>query len=73
VFEGGGSVLLKEIMADPRETVPDGQRQQNVGEIECEENGADELQQGQNTADDVQPAAGAVGVLRQVKRVKLVQ
>ena len=44
VFEGGGFVLLKEIMADPRETVPDGQRQQNVGEIECEENGADQLQ-----------------------------
>ena len=73
VFKSGRSVLLKEIMTHPRKTIPDGQREQDVGEIECEENGADELQKGLNTADDVQPATGAVGVLRQVKRVELVQ
>ncbi len=73
MFKGGGFVLLKEEMADPRKAVPYDQCQKNIGEIECEENSADELQQGQNTADDVQSATGAVGVLRQVKRVKLLQ
>ena len=73
VFESGWFVFLEDEVADPSEAVPDDEYEENVGEVEGEEKSADELQNGQNAADDVQSAAGAVGVLRQVKRVKLLK
>ncbi len=63
VFEGGGSVLLEDEVSYPGESVSDDQYEEEVGEVECEQQCAYQLEEGEEGADHVQSAAGAVRVL----------
>ena len=60
-------------MTDPRKTVANHKYEKQVGKVEGKENRSDELQNGKQGSDEVQPPAYLVRVLREVKGVKLVQ
>src|SRR5688500_638287 len=68
--EGGGTVLFEEEVADPGERVADA----NAGSEPPEVQRGKRVQrryEAERGADEVQPAARAVCVLRQVKRIEL--
>lgn len=72
VLKGRWLILFEHKMADPREAVAHHEHEKQVGQVEGEENGPDELQECEQGSDEVQPSADLVGVLREVKGVKLV-
>jgi hypothetical protein len=73
MFARGGLVLFDEIMPKECEAVCEDEGHNEIGEVEVEENGPDELDRCQEHADEVNSAAGLVGVLAHVEGIKIIQ
>ena len=73
VFECSRFVLLEEEVTDPGKTVSDYEGHEDVGESEGEENGSEQLEEGEYGSDEVQSSVDFVAVLRHVERIELVK
>lgn len=60
-------------MANPGEGVAHNKHEDEVGGWEGDKESVEELDEGEGGTDDVEATAGAVGVLRKVERIELVQ
>src|SRR5262245_26766701 len=72
VSEGGGAVLLEEIVTDPREGIAAEQAGQQPPEVQRRERVQQEAE-AERGADEMQPPAGAVGVLAEVEGIELAE
>src|SRR6185503_7256508 len=70
VGEGGGAVLFEEKVPGPGERIAGGEAGEEPPEVQAREC-VQSRGQPQRSADEVQPPAGAVGMLREVARVEL--
>src|SRR4051794_13890741 len=68
--KGGGAVLLEEVVAHPGEAVAGREAGEQPGEVERRK-GVQQREQAERGADEMQAAAGAVRMLRQVERIEI--
>jgi hypothetical protein len=57
-------------MSDPCKSIPNDKDQKELDQGEPNKQASDKLKNGQSATNDMEPSAGKIGMLGQVKRVK---